>query len=149
MRFFTYCMCTFLDLFIRILCMCLHICVCASPLSCQCIWRLSNRISAARRRFMPTLGLLIRRSLTDSHAWQTASSTAEKERGKEGKRGETNWRWADGESERQTEKRRRWIKGRGEVRNRKWRKKCGPKMLRMREEGKDRMMDRKKKVRVL
>ena len=33
--------------------------------------------------------------------------------GREGKRGETNWRRADGESERQTEKRRRWIKGRG------------------------------------
>ncbi|KAI9531072.1 hypothetical protein NQZ68_000566 [Dissostichus eleginoides] len=34
----------------------------------SCIWRLSNRIFAAWRRFMPTLGLLIRRLLTDSHA---------------------------------------------------------------------------------
>lgn len=33
--------------------------------------------------FMLTLGLLIRCSLADSHAWQTASSTAEKERRKE------------------------------------------------------------------
>lgn len=103
-----------LDVFIT-LSMCLYcicvslsvcVCVCTSPLSCQSNLRLSNRISAAWWRFMPTLGLLIRRSLTDSHAWQTASFyRREGEREEGGGGGWTKWRWADEESERQTERR--------------------------------------------
>lgn len=76
------------------------LCVCTSPLSCQCNLRLSNRISAAWWRFMPTLGLLIHCSLTDSHPWQTASFYC-REGEREGGKRQTE---QDGESEQQTER---------------------------------------------
>lgn len=145
-----------LDLF-STLSMCLYcicvslsvcVCVCTSPLSCQSNLRLSNRISAAWWRFMPTLGLLIRRSLTDSHAWQTASfyrREGEREGGVCGGGG-TNWRWADEESERQTE-RREVDKTQRVLENRGGRKTYGPNMPDERDW--DRVMDRKNKVSAL
>lgn len=90
---------------------CECVCICASPLSCQCNWRLLNRISAAWQRFMPTLELLIR---LPAHRQPCMTDCFLYRREGEREREERHWSCAEGESERPAAARRevdkRWSK---------------------------------------
>lgn len=95
--------------------MCARVCLCASPLSCHCNWRLSNRIAAARRRVYADAGAFDS-PLTQGQPCVTDCSL-ELQRRREGKGGETEG--VRRESVRARQQGDRWLKAGAETERKK------------------------------